>query len=166
MKINMNFTDNGQTFPVQMQENGRRLDASIGEYQVVGVPGADGAPGADGFSPIVDLTETGTGVDIRVIDAGGGVKTATVRNGKDGRDGVDGKDGKDGKDGQTGPQGPAGSAGPQGPQGPQGPAGADGKAGHDGRTPVKGTDYFTAADKAEIVTAVVDALPVYGGETA
>ena len=39
--------------------------------------------------------------------------------------------------------------------------GADGK---DGYTPVKGTDYFTAEDKAEMVNAVIAALPVYTGE--
>ena len=31
-------------------------------------------------------------------------------------------------------------------------------------TPVKGVDYFTEEDKAEIVAAVVAALPVYEGE--
>ena len=39
-----------------------------------------------------------------------------------------------------------------------------GKDGQDGKTPVKGTDYFTEADKAEIVSAVIAALPVYAGE--
>lgn len=34
----------------------------------------------------------------------------------------------------------------------------------DGKTPVMGTDYFTSADKAEIVSAVLAALPVYTGE--
>jgi hypothetical protein len=34
----------------------------------------------------------------------------------------------------------------------------------DGKTPVKGTDYFTAADKAEMVNDVIAALPVYAGE--
>ena len=45
--------------------------------------------------------------------------------------------------------------------------GADGKSGTNGtngKTPVKGTDYFTAADKAEMVNAVIAALPVYAGE--
>ena len=36
--------------------------------------------------------------------------------------------------------------------------------GADGHTPVKGTDYWTASDKAEIVSEVVSALPKYGGE--
>lgn len=38
--------------------------------------------------------------------------------------------------------------------------------GKDGKTPVKGTDYFTSSDKAEMVNAVIAALPVYGGEVA
>ena len=37
----------------------------------------------------------------------------------------------------------------------------DGKA---GRTPVNGVDYFTEAEKAEMVSAVIAALPVYNGE--
>lgn len=36
--------------------------------------------------------------------------------------------------------------------------------GADGRTPVRGTDYWTEADKNELVAAVVAALPVYAGE--
>lgn len=39
-------------------------------------------------------------------------------------------------------------------QGPAGPQGADGPAGEDGYTPIKGTDYFTTADKNEIVGLV------------
>jgi hypothetical protein len=34
----------------------------------------------------------------------------------------------------------------------------------DGKIPVVGTDYFTAADKVEMVNAVIAALPVYAGE--
>lgn len=39
-------------------------------------------------------------------------------------------------------------------QGPPGIQGEPGPAGEDGYTPVKGTDYFTAADKQEIVELV------------
>lgn len=39
-----------------------------------------------------------------------------------------------------------------------------GKDGTNGTTPVKGTDYFTASDKTEMVNAVIAALPVYTGE--
>lgn len=51
-----------------------------------------------------------------------------------------------------GPQGEQGEKGDKGDTGAAGAAGADGK---DGYTPVKGTDYFTEADKQEIVSAVL-----------
>ena len=59
-----------------------------------------------------------------------------------------------------------GDRGEQGATGPAGKDGIDGKNGVDGHTPVKGTDYFTDADKAEMVAAVIAALPVYNGEVA
>lgn len=34
----------------------------------------------------------------------------------------------------------------------------------DGKTPVKGEDYYTEADKEELVAAVIEALPKYDGE--
>lgn len=40
----------------------------------------------------------------------------------------------------------------------------NGANGTNGKTPVKGTDYFTDADKAELVSAVIEALPKYAGE--
>lgn len=39
--------------------------------------------------------------------------------------------------------------------------GDDGKNGY---TPVRGVDYWTEADKAEMVADVISALPVYKGE--
>lgn len=63
-----------------------------------------------------------------------GESVDTVDGGKDGKDGKDGEDGEDGKDGK------------------------------DGYTPVKGVDYFTEADVAEIVAMLLDELkkPVKG----
>ena len=61
----------------------------------------------------------------------GTVKTSTM-DVMDGKDGIDGTNGKNGKDGQPGA---------------------------DGYTPVKGTDYWTADDKTEIVNDVLEALP-------
>ena len=46
------------------------------------------------------------------------------------------------------------------------PTGPQGNPGKDGKTPVKGEDYFTAAEKAEMVNEVLAALPVYNGEVA
>lgn len=108
----------------------------------------------------------------------------------DGKDGTDGKDGEDGKDGTsvtvtnvqtstadggsnivtfsdgktlTVKNGSKGSAGAKGDKGDTGETGAAGKDGADGKTPVKGTDYYTAADKAEMVNAVLAALPTWTG---
>ena len=41
----------------------------------------------------------------------------------------------------------------------QGPAGAPGEDGQDGKTPVKGVDYYTEADKTEMVNLVLAAIP-------
>ena len=51
-------------------------------------------------------------------------------------------------------RGEKGDKGDKGDPGAQGPAGA---------TPVKGTDYFTAADKAALVQDVLAALPEWTG---
>lgn len=66
-------------------------------------------------------------------------------------------------------KGPAGNTGPAGPAGDTGPAGPAGPAGEDGATPVRGVDYWTAADQASIVGDTIDALiaelPIWeGGE--
>jgi hypothetical protein len=55
--------------------------------------------------------------------------------------------------------------GSKGNKGDKGDTGATGSKGADGYTPIKGIDYFTEADKAEIVTAVIESLggnPVFG----
>lgn len=52
--------------------------------------------------------------------------------------------------------------GEKGETGAKGDTGATGEAGH---TPVKGVDYFTDADKSEMIQAVLDALPAAEGES-
>ena len=52
--------------------------------------------------------------------------------------------------------------GEKGETGSKGDTGATGEAGH---TPVKGVDYFTDADKSEMIQAVLDALPAAEGES-
>ena len=58
----------------------------------------------------------------------------------------------------TGLKGADGAQGIQGPKGEDGAAGAKGDDGDDGYTPVKGTDYWTAADQAAIVSDATTAL--------
>ena len=47
--------------------------------------------------------------------------------------------------------------------GSKGSKGDTGAAGADGHTPVKGTDYFTEADKQQLVADVLAALPAWTG---
>lgn len=56
--------------------------------------------------------------------------------------------------------GPKGDTGATGIQGPKGETGASGK---DGKAPVKGTDYWTPADKKDIVNDVLRELPTWEG---
>lgn len=70
--------------------------------------------------------------------------------------------GDTGATGPAGPQGPAGAPGKDGApgaQGAQGEKGDKGDPGTPGKTPIRGTDYWTAADKQEIVNDVLAALP-------
>lgn len=81
--------------------------------------------------------------DIYIYD---GVTSAWVNNGP--LQGAKGEKGEKGDKGEQGPQGEPGATGPQGP------------AGH---TPVKGTDYWTAADQTSMVNDVLAALPTWSG---
>lgn len=61
------------------------------------------------------------------------------------------------------PKGDKGATGERGLQGIQGVQGVQGIQGEAGKTPVKGVDYFTAADKTELVNSVLGALPTWTG---
>ena len=148
-------------------------DGAPGKDGKDGAPGAPGAkgdkgdkgdPGATGpQGPKGDKGDTG---EPGAAGAKGdkGDTGATGPQGPKGDTGATGPQGPKGDTGATGPQGPkgdTGATGPQGPQGETGPAGATGAtgatgpAGADGHTPVKGVDYWTAADKAELVADVL-----------
>lgn len=110
----------------------------------VGAPGKDGAPGNDG----ADGKPGAAGAD--------GVTPHIGDNGNWYLGGTD--TGKPSR-GATGAKGDAGATGPAGVPGKDGAKGDPGTPGKDGHTPVKGTDYWTAADKQEIVNSVIAALP-------
>ena len=129
-----------------------------------GAPGAPGTPGKDGHSPVVTATKSGKTTTISVD----GAAIATVEDGADGKPGAAGQAGAAGADGITPHIGDNGNwyigsedtGKPS--RGAAGVAGAPGKDGADGHTPVKGTDYWTASDKAEVVAeaaAAVDLTP-------
>lgn len=107
--------------------------------------GADGAPGKDGHSPVVTATKSGKATTISVD----GAAIATVEDGADGKPGAAGADGVTPHIGDNG-NWYVGSTDTGKPS-----RGAPGASGH---TPVKGTDYWTAADKQEIID---DIHPVF-----
>ena len=114
------------------------LKGDKGDPGEKGAPGADGAKGDKGDKG--DPGEKGApGADGAKGDKGDpGEKGATGDKGDKGDPGAPGKDGTDGKDGAPGKDGTPGTPG------------ADGAPGAAGYTPVRGTDYWTAADIAEI----------------
>lgn len=79
--------------------------------------------------------------------------------GEKGDTGAQGAKGDTGAIGPAGPRGPAGSPGKDGAPGAQGAQGKKGDPGAPGKTPIRGTDYWTEADKQEIVNSVIAALP-------
>ena len=90
-----------------------------------------------------------------------GPKGDTGERGPQGEIGPQGPEGPQGIQGPAGEKGDKGDPGDIGPQGPQGETGPAGEKGADGYTPVKGTDYFTESDIAQVreglaTTAYVD----------
>ena len=112
-----------------------------------GSPGAAGAPGATGTTFTPSVSADGT---LSWTNDGGKTNPASVN--------IKGPQGAQGPKGDTGAKGETGATGPQGPKGDTGAAGPQGPAGH---TPVKGTDYFTSADKNEIAQAAAELVEVF-----
>lgn len=124
--------------------------------------------------PIKD-GENGIGVAGAVIDASGNLKITYTNGETDNLGCVVGKDGKDGKEGFspiakvtetdsgavitiTDAEGTTEATVKNGRDGVDGIAGKDGKDGEPGYTPVKGVDYYTEAEKAEMAQDVKEAV--------
>ena len=134
-----------------------------GEQGIQGPAGENGAAG--GFGTPTASIDTSTGSPSVVISSSGpnSAKVFDFRfsglkgeKGAQGEQGERGLQGEKGDPGEQGPIGPKGDTGPQGLQGEKGekgnigPQGPQGEPGADGRTPVKGTDYWTTEDKQKI----------------
>ena len=152
--ITPHIGDNGNWF-IGETDTGMPSRGEAGKDGEPGKDGADGQPGADG-SPGVDGKDGSDGADgitPHIGDNGnwfiGNTDTGKPSRGADGHDGQDGEPGKDGNDGKDGSPGKDGE---------------DGQPGKDGHTPVKGVDYWTEADKTEMVQQVIAAIgtPVIG----
>ena len=145
--------------------------------EAIHIKGADGKDGASiTISNISESTADG-GTNTVTFSDGSALKVKNGSKGSagaDGRDGTPGAPGKDGhspvvtatKSGKTTTISVDGTAIATVEDGTDGTPGTPGTPGKDGHTPVKGTDYWTASDKAEIVAEVTAALPKYEGETA
>lgn len=115
-----------------------------------GTPGEPGKDGKDsvGIASVVQTTTS-------TADNGENIITVTLTDGSSNRFSVrNGSKGSAGEKGETGAVGPRGPAGADGKDGSPGKNGVDGKDGSDGYTPVRGVDYWTAADKQEIINEV------------
>lgn len=141
-----------------------------------GLPGANGRDGQDGYTPIKgkDYFDGKDGKD--GSPGKDGLPGEPGKDGLPGRDGIDGQDGLPGKDGQDGVSvehrwiGTAleitsasgtSSVDLKGEPGKDGQPGANGQNGTDGYTPVKGKDYWTAADvQAMVSEAVAEVMKV------
>ena len=141
--------------------------------KAIKMPTVGGSDGKDGttFTPYVDangnLSWSNDGgldnpetVNIKGPKGDTGAKGGTGAKGETGATGPTGPQGPAGETGPTGPKGDTGATGATGAAGPKGDTGATGPAGADGKTPVKGTDYFTAADVAEIAAEAAKKVSV------
>ncbi len=123
-----------------------------------------GKDGESAYQLAVDQGYTGTldewlaslkGADGK--DGATGTQGIQGEKGDKGDKGDKGEQGLQGAQGVQGIQGEKGEKGDKGDKGDTGATGAQGEKGADGYTPVKGTDYFTDEDKAEMVSAVRNA---------
>lgn len=110
-----------------------------GEKGDKGDKGDTGADGSDGVS----VTHSWNGTTL-VVTSASGTSSADLK-------------------GDKGDTGAKGEQGIQGNPGEKGEPGEKGDTGQPGYTPVRGTDYWTAADQTAIVNAVLAALPAWEG---
>lgn len=123
-----------------------------GETGPQGPVGPQGEKGADGTMTFEDLTP----------EQKASLKGDKGDKGDTGAAGPQGEPGPKGDKGDPGPQGPKGDTGETGAQGPQG---EKGEPGTNGTTPVKGVDYWTAADQTSIINQLKSATFSFDSST-
>jgi hypothetical protein len=131
------------------------MENEAGLYIVKGPAGPigpQGEKGADGTMTFEDLTP----------EQKASLKGDKGDKGDTGAAGPQGEPGPKGDKGDTGPKGDTGAAGETGAQGPQG---EKGEPGTNGTTPVKGVDYWTAADQTSIINQLKSATFSFDSST-
>ena len=137
---------------VPLMENEASLYIVKGETGPQGPIGPQGEKGADGTMTFEDLTP----------EQKASLKGDKGDKGDTGAAGPQGEPGPKGDKGDPGPQGPKGDTGETGAQGPQG---LQGEPGTNGTTPVKGVDYWTAADQTSIINQLKSATFSFDSST-
>ena len=125
---------------VPLMENEASLYIVKGE---TGPVGPQGEKGSDGTMTFEDLTPE---------------QKASLKGDK-------GDKGDTGAAGPQGDPGPKGDKGDPGETGAQGPQGEKGEPGTNGTTPVKGVDYWTAADQTSIINQLKSATFSFNSST-
>lgn len=134
---------------VPLMENEASLYIVKGQ---AGPIGPQGEKGADGTMTFEDLTPE---------------QKASLKGdkGDKGDTGAAGPQGEPGSKGDKGDPGPKGDKGDPGETGAQGPQGLQGEPGTNGTTPVKGVDYWTAADQTSIINQLKTATFSFNSST-
>ena len=136
--VNVTAIDGGHTVTITDAEGTHTFTVMNGKDGASGIDGKDGKDGTDGVS----VTHSWNGTVLTVTSASG-TSSADLKGAK-------------GDKGDTGEKGEQGIQGVQGIQGEKGDKGDKGDTGTSGYTPKKGTDYFTSADKAELVDNLIE----------
>ena len=163
-------------YEIEITRSQRNLDMDLPGELIFGIPGPKGEPGPAG--PQGEVGPQGP----QGIPGPQGETGPAGTNGKDGANGKDGVPaehswndtvltiksasgtssadlkGEPGKDGYTPQKGVDYFDGAPGKDGTNGKDGVNGKDGQNGYTPVRGTDYWTDADIAEIKSYVDNAI--------
>ena len=153
--ITVTLTDGSKyTFEVENGSKGSKGDkgdtgakGDKGDTGAQGIQGEKGETGATG-----DKGKDGTSVTVKSVSestADGGSNTVTFSDGKTVTI-KNGSKGSTGSKGDKGDKGDTGATGAKGDKGDTGAVGANGQPGNDGYSPVKGVDYWTAADQNAI----------------
>lgn len=147
MKLDVELTSS-QTFTTKLAESQTTIQTGL-VYKL----------GEDGMSAYEVAVKNGfEGTEQEWLDSLVGPQGPAGPAGPKGEKGDTGETGPQGPQGIQGEKGDTGETGPQGPQGVQGEKGDSGEPGNDGYTPIRGTDYWTEADKAEIKSYVEEAI--------
>lgn len=144
----------GETGPIGPQglQGAIGPEGPQGEVGPQGPVGPEGPKGKDGTMTFEDLTPE---------------QKASLKGdkGDKGDTGAAGPQGEPGPKGDKGEPGPKGDKGDPGENGAQGPQGEKGEPGTNGTTPVKGVDYWTAADQTSIINQLKSATFSFNSST-